>query len=112
MNKTNHAFSLLPIDQGHKQNKKIVKGDGGAIGLTESSTQLLWWMVSGPELSRLINDFLVSQKLVRNVAKQFERSNLASAGMPVQRQGELEGLCQWPMFRDGIIKGFRSDQIQ
>ena len=23
---------------------------------------------------------------------------------------QLEGLCQWPMFRDGIIRGFRSDQ--
>ena len=38
-----------------------------------------------------------------------KRSFLASAGMPVQGQRGLEGLCQWPMFRDGIIKGFRSD---
>ena len=36
VNKTNRAFS--------------------AIGLTESSTQLLRWMVSGPEMSRIIND--------------------------------------------------------
>ena len=38
------------------------------------------------------------------------RSFLASAGTPVHGQRGLEGLCQWPMFRDGIIKGFRSDQ--
>ena len=25
-------------------------------------------------------------------------------------RGGLEGLCQWPMFRDGMIQGFRSDQ--
>jgi len=48
VNKTNRAFSSLPIDQAHEQNNKIVKGKGGAIGLTESSTQLLRWMVSGP----------------------------------------------------------------
>lgn len=41
VNKTNHLFSSLPIDQAHEQNNKTVKGDGGAIGLTESPTQLL-----------------------------------------------------------------------
>ena len=52
---------------------KIVKGDGGAIGLTESSTQLLRWMVSGPEMSRVIKDFELSQELVRNIGKQEEQ---------------------------------------
>ena len=72
VNKTNRAFSSLPIDQAHEQNNKIVKGNGGAIGLTESSTQLLRWMVSGPEISRIINHFELSQELVRNIAKQAE----------------------------------------
>ena len=40
------------------------------------------------------------------------RSFLALAGTPVQGQRGLEKLCQWPMFRGGIIKGFRSDQKQ
>jgi len=39
VDKTNPAFSSLPIDQAHEQNNKIVKGDRGATGLTESSTQ-------------------------------------------------------------------------
>ena len=72
VNKTNRAFSSLPIDQAHEQKNKIVKGDEGAIGLTESSTQLLRWMVSGPEISRIINDFELSQELIRNIAKQEE----------------------------------------
>ena len=76
VNKTNRAFSSLPIDQVHEQNNKIVKGDGGAIGLTESSTQLLHWMVSGPEMSRIINDFELSQELVRNIAIQGEQEDL------------------------------------
>ena len=57
VNKPNLASSSFPIGQGHEQNNKIVKGDGGAIGLTENSTQLLRWMVSGPEMSRIIKDF-------------------------------------------------------
>jgi len=77
VNKTNPAFFSLPIDQAHKQNNKIVKGDGGAIGLAESSTQLLCWMVSGPEISRIITDFELSQELVRNTAKQEEQEDLS-----------------------------------
>ena len=44
--KTHHAFSSIPIDQAHEQNNKIVKGDGGAVGLTENSSQLLrgWYL--------------------------------------------------------------------
>ena len=69
-------FFSLPNDQAYEQNNKIVKGDGGAIGLTEGSTQLLRWMVSGPEISRIINDFELSQELVRNISKQEEQEHL------------------------------------
>jgi hypothetical protein len=43
--KTKKVFSALPIDQAHEQNNKCVKGDGGAVGLTENSSELLRWMV-------------------------------------------------------------------
>ena len=55
--KTKRAFSSLPIDHAHEQNNKCVKGDGGAIGLTQDSMQLLRWMVSGPEVARAVNEF-------------------------------------------------------
>ena len=35
------SFSLIAFDHAHKQNNAIVKGDGGAIGLTENSSQLV-----------------------------------------------------------------------
>lgn len=35
--KSYRAFSSIPIDQAHEQNNKVVKGDGGAIGLTENA---------------------------------------------------------------------------
>ena len=68
VNKTNRSFSALPVDHAHEQNNKTVKGDGGAIGLTESPTQLMRWMVSGPEMSRIINEFEVSQELLKSAS--------------------------------------------
>ncbi|KAG1674646.1 Pinin [Nymphon striatum] len=55
--KTEHAFSSMPLDQAHEQNNLLVKGDGGAIGLTESPQALRRWMVGGPEIARLIQEF-------------------------------------------------------
>ena len=40
VSKTVRKFSSIPIDHAHEQNNKIVKGDGGAVGLTENSTEL------------------------------------------------------------------------
>ena len=47
----------MPLDQIHEMNNKQVKGDGGCIGLTEDSHALLRWMISGPEISRLLSEF-------------------------------------------------------
>ena len=35
----------------------MVKGDGGAVGLTNSPSVLCRWMVLGPEMARLVNEF-------------------------------------------------------
>ena len=37
-----------------------MKGDGGAVGLTENSSALHQWTVSGPEMARLIGEFQTS----------------------------------------------------
>ena len=55
--KTKRAFSAIAIDQAHEQNNASVKGDGGAVGLTENPAALRRWMVSGPEVARAINEF-------------------------------------------------------
>ena len=36
------------IDQAHEQNNKLVKIDGGAIGILENQNALLKWAVAGP----------------------------------------------------------------
>ena len=55
--KTNAPFSAMAIDQAHEQNNAAVKGDGGAIGLTQNPSALRRWMVAGPEMARLIQEF-------------------------------------------------------
>ena len=57
VHKTERMFSAIAIDQAHEQNNKVIKGDGGAVGLTEDASALRRWMVSGPEISRLIEQF-------------------------------------------------------
>lgn len=58
--KTTHSFSSIAIDQAHEQNNACVKGDGGAVGLTENPAALRCWMVSGPEMARVIGEFKIS----------------------------------------------------
>ena len=50
IHKTQRSFSEIAIDHAHEQNNQCVKDDGGTIGLTENSSQLLRWMISGPEI--------------------------------------------------------------
>lgn len=55
--KTQRPFSALAVDQAHEQHNAIVKGDGGAIGLTQDPTALRRWMLAGPEICRLLQEF-------------------------------------------------------
>ena len=55
--KTGNAFSAMAIDQAHEQNNAVVKGDGGAVGLTKNPSALKHWMTCGPEMARLMVEF-------------------------------------------------------
>ena len=57
--KTGRKFSAMAIDQAHEQNNAMVKGEGGAVGLTENPSALRRWMISGPEIARIVNEFEV-----------------------------------------------------
>ena len=52
--KSKRRFSNIGFDHAHEQNNKIVKTDGGAIGILDSSAALLKWAVAGPEISRIL----------------------------------------------------------
>ena len=65
--KTHHAFSAIAIDHAHEQNNNLVKGEGGVIGLTEIASQLQRWMVCGPKMARVVNEFEISQERFKQV---------------------------------------------
>ena len=54
-------FSFIGVDQAHEQNNKVVKVDGGAIGILENETALLKWAVAGPIVSDLLNQAKIFQ---------------------------------------------------
>lgn len=55
--KSRHLFSKISLDQNHEQENEMIKGDGGAVGLTESPAALRRWMVAGPEIARAVKEF-------------------------------------------------------
>ena len=55
--KTSRVFSAIAIDHAHEQNNALIKGDGGAVGLTDNPRALRQWMVAGPEVARVIQEF-------------------------------------------------------
>ena len=59
VHKTDRPFSAIGIDHAHEQANALVKGDGGAIGITEDPSALRRWMLAGPEVARVIQEFEV-----------------------------------------------------
>ena len=55
--RTTRSFSGMALDQAHEQLNALVKGEGGAVGLTENAAALRRWMVAGPEISRMVQEF-------------------------------------------------------
>ena len=47
----------MAMDQSHEQLNESIKGEGGAVGLTEDPVALRRWMIAGPELSRVVTEF-------------------------------------------------------
>src|SRR6218665_1789141 len=57
ISKCNRKFSNISIDQAHEQLNALIKGDGGAVGLTESDAALSRWVIAGPEVIRILQEF-------------------------------------------------------
>ena len=64
--KTDNVFSSIALDQAHEQMNKMVKGEGGAVGLTENAAALEKWMTAGPEMARLVDEFERALQLTNN----------------------------------------------
>ena len=51
-------FSGIAIDQGHEQNNKGVKGDGGIIGITSNEKALARRLLAGSHICNITKDFI------------------------------------------------------
>ena len=77
MHKSTRPFSAIAIDHAHKQNNAVVKGDGGAIGLTQNPRALLRRMVAGPEIARTIEGFetaCLDNHTGRDIGRHYEHT--------------------------------------
>ena len=50
-------FSAIAMDQAHEQNNAHIKGNGGAVGLTDNPRTLQCRKVAGPEMARVVEEF-------------------------------------------------------
>ena len=48
--KSNHRFSMMALDQNHEQQNQIIEAEGGTVGLMENPAALTRWMIAGPKL--------------------------------------------------------------
>ena len=54
--KSDHVFSNMGMDQAHERNNKIIKTDGGVIGIIDNEQALLEWAVAGPQIVDMLQD--------------------------------------------------------
>ena len=101
--KTKILFLSITLDHAHEQVNAIVKGEGGALGLSEKPTSLRGWVVGSSELAQMVDEFnkviLISESqnhhenrtaiqndFPKDVANQV--SSFAELGIPFK---EVEG---------------------
>ena len=83
--KMENRFSAMPIDQAHEQNNSVIKGSGGAIGLTENPSAFRKWVITGPEQAQLI--------VVRSSTCEKFRINTCIMNRALQHRRPLNGKC-------------------
>jgi len=69
VHKSDRDFSAMAIDQAHEQATAVIKGGGGAVGITEDPSALRRWMVAGPAMPQLVAQYEEASEL-RDVSKQ------------------------------------------
>ena len=75
MQKSNRKFSRITSDQNYEQTNAKIKVVSGATGLTENETALLRWLICGPEISRLLDEFESINEGVNHVREHHDYSD-------------------------------------
>lgn len=95
VNKTDHPFSNMGVNQAHQQNNKVVKvDDGGSIGILENETTLLKWAVAGPIMSDLLNQTDQDLHNTQKLPKYHGDTDLYEKNFKNDRNSILEALME------------------
>ena len=89
VHKSPRVFSSIAMDHAHEQANASVKGDGGAVCLTESPGALLRWSVAGPELARMMQEF---EEAIPSVTKEDTRHHEQTPGVQVLFKKDVTSL--------------------
>ena len=103
VNKTGHPFSNIGIDQAHEQNNKIVKVDGGAIGILDNDAALLKWAITGPTIiNEILNEAGASFSPLINQSKRHEDTDLFVENFQKDRNALLTAFTEYenPFYKD------------
>lgn len=57
VHKSTNVFSAIALDHAHEQKNPSIRGEGGAVGLTENPSALRRWMIGGPEIATMVTEF-------------------------------------------------------
>ena len=90
---SDRQFSAIAIDQAHEQNNKIVKIDGGAIGLMDDEQSLIEWAVSGPSISQMVKD--VNSDIMMDLCELNSPHHVFEASFRNHRNLLLKSFCQF-----------------
>ena len=72
LQKSNCKFSRNAADQNHEQMNSKIKGVGGTIGLAENETVLQRWLICGPEIPQLLDEFESINEGVNHVQEHHD----------------------------------------
>ena len=112
--KTKRLFSIA-LDHAHEQVNAVVKGEGGAVGLTENPAALRRWMVAGPEeviaASESQNHHENKPAIQNAFAKDVINlvSSLEELGSPFKETGEdLMAFHTKDVMNEGVVRAIRT----
>ena len=72
--KTYRKFSSIGLDHNHEQLKAKVKGVSRVIGLTEDESALCRWLIAGPEIARLLEEYDANEAEILAVREHHDSS--------------------------------------
>lgn len=82
-----NSFYAIAVDQAHEQNSAVVKGTGGARDLLHDAAMLRRWMLCGPQLRSVPEDFGAESSTISK--KLFFMDNIPHSKQNIVLKSEL-----------------------